>query len=139
MKKLLSLIAMVGVLGVAGCSKSAEGTYEFDSIKMMVGEEEKKFTCTETEIEENPQLEFACPMFKTTTIELKKNGKAVTAMTGEEGDEGYSQESFYKIEDGKLLVRETEEEEWEEAGTYKDGKIVMGDAAEDGFAVVFKK
>ena len=128
MKKLLSLLAMVGVLGVAGCSCSKEGVYKFDSIVLTEGEE-KTYTCAEGE-ERDGTVEFMCEYITKMEIELKDD-KLIMTMEGEEEAETYD----YKIEDGKFMVKE--DEDFEEKGTYDDGKITM--EMMPGFKVVFAK
>lgn len=137
MKKLLSVLALAGVFTVAGCSCSKYGEYEFESITLTVGDEEKTFTCTAKEIEDNPELEMVCPMYKAMEIELKKNGKAIMSMDAEDDENDYSQDVLYKIEDNKLYFRETKDDQWEETGTYKKGKIIFNLGEE--VTVTFKK
>ena len=138
MKKVLSALALVAVLGVTGCSKE-EGVYKFDSISITVGEETKTYTCTTEEIEANPELEFMCPAMTSMQMELKDD-KAIMSMLDEDGNvvENQSEEADYKIEDGKFMVKEDGDEEYTEVGTYEKGKIVMSSYGE-GVAVTFKK
>ena len=136
MKKLLSLLTLVGILGVAGCSCSKEGVYKFDSITITEGDESHTYTCTTEEIAEHEELEMMCGFMTSMQFELKDD-KAITSMLDEEGNvvEGSSDESEYKIEDGKFFIKDGEE--FEEAGTYSDGKIILSYG--DGVSVAFKK
>jgi len=140
MKKLLSALALVAVLGVTGCSESHEGVYKFDSIAITIGEETKTYTCSAEDKTENPMLSEMCDYIVSMQFELKEY-KAVISMIDEEGNvvEGASEESSYKIEDGKFMVKEDgENEEFYEVGTYEKGKIVMSSFG-DGVAVTYKK
>lgn len=133
MKKLLSLLAMVGVVGVAGCSKtSPEGVYKFESLVVTEGEEEKTYTCGEGE-ERDAITDMMCEYVATLELELKDD-KATQKMAGE--DE-MTVTSDYKIEDGKLFMKETDDEEFEEVAKYEDGKIIM--EMDAGVKVIFTK
>ena len=136
MKKLLSLIALVGVLGVTGCAKSEEGVYKFDSIAMTIGDETNTYTCSTEDMTANPFLEEMCPYMTSMQFELKDE-KAIMSQLDEDGNvvEGMSEEFDYKIEDGKFMVKDGEE--FEEAGTYSKGKITMSYG--DGISAIFKK
>lgn len=129
MKKLLSFLAMVGVLGVAGCSCSKEGVYKFDSIVVTVMDEEITYSCAEGE-DLDLTAEFMCEYMTKMEIELKDD-KATMSMEGEEENETYD----YKIEDGKFMMKDGDE--FEEVGSYDDGKLVIKYG--DGVKVVFTK
>ena len=139
MKKLLSLtsVALLGVVALTGCSCGAKGTYTFDHIEYIVDGETKESTC------ENPSgldEKAACTtavFAKEVTLILEGN-KFITKM----GD-SQAAEIYYKIEDGKILVSDTEDGEYKDSGfKYKFmGKIVLEEEeAEKGLrAIVFKK
>jgi len=139
MKKLLSLLAFVGVLGVAGCSCSKEGVYKFDSMTITEGEETTTYTCTEEEMEDM-SIGFACSMFTSMQIKLDDD-KMIMIPLDEDGKamEDESEEAKYKIEDGKLMVKEEDSEEYVEFGTYKKGKLTLTSVFGEGVEVVFKK
>ena len=141
MKKILGLsaLALAGVMATTGCSLSQKGVYKFDSIEFTEGEETKKFTCTEEEVEDNFALTFACAMYKSIELELKDGGKATIGFDVDDEESIFAdneQEMLYKIEDGKFYVRETEEDEWEEYASYKKGTITI---EEEGTKIIFKK
>ena len=137
MKKLLSLLAMVGVLGVAGCSCSKEGVYKFDSLILTEGEEEKTYTCGEGE-ERDDEIDMMCEFISGIEMELKDDKATIKYIVdGEEVDGMGNESADYKIEDGKFMIKEEDEEKYEEAGTYEDGKIIMG--MDEGIKVVLAK
>lgn len=118
MKKVLGSLAMVAILGVAGCSCGHTGVYEFDSI-IIEGENEEVevVTCKETDMN-NLEKGF-CNMVSKTKFELKRDGTIVTS-DGEEETKAY-----YQIENDKLSIRKTEDDKWEEIATIEDGAIIM--------------
>ena len=138
MKKLFSLLALLGVVALSGCSCSKEGTYVFDSIVTVEGEEEKAYYCTQEDIEEKPESEWVCSIFSGMKVSLKDH-KVVMEMYDKDGNviEEARQEVDYKIEDGKFMVKEKDEENYEETGSYEDGKLVIN--FDEGVKVIFKK
>ena len=105
MKKILSTLALVAVLGVTGCSESHEGVYKFDSVAVTIGDETKTYTCSAEDKTENPMLSEMCDYIVGMQFELKED-KIVISMVDGEGNavEGASEEASYKIEDGKFMV-----------------------------------
>lgn len=143
MKKVFSLsaLALAGVMAVTGCACSKEGVYKFDSMEITVGEETKKYTCSQEEMEENIGIAFTCATYKAMEFELKDGGKATIGFDVEDDEESIfgdagEQELLYKIDDGDVYLRETEEDEWEKFGAYKKGKITI---EEEGVKIVLKK
>ena len=130
MKKLLSGLALVAVLGVAGCGKSHKGVYEFESISVNDGTETVTYTCTTEEKAENVMLEQMCDYLTTAKYELKDD-KIVVNM-----GEGETDEAEYKIEDGKVMIKE--EDEYIEFASYKDEKLIIS-AFGEGMTVTYKK
>lgn len=130
MKKLISLLSLIGVLVVSGCSCSKTGEYEFESITLKVGETEKTYKCNDLD-ERSPDVMDLCNDYDDIDLILTKNGKLITQIE----DDEVSQD-FYKIEDGKLYVRKTESDEYKEFGKYKRGRITI---EKNGVKIVFKK
>ena len=132
---MLSVIALAGVLGVTGCSCTKAGEYDFNSIVMTVGEEEKTYSCTKEEKEGNALLNTACSIYEKATLELNKDGELITKFDGEENSK-----VWYKLEDGKLMVKANENGNYEESGKYKSVKLTLSvNFGSSIFKVIFKK
>jgi len=133
MKKILSLLVIFGALVVSGCACTQRGEYEFHSIKVKVGEEEKVFACSDAD-ELNPAVSQICLAYDDTEIKLTKDDKMVTLV-----EDVKMSEAWYKIEDGVLYVSQADskkEDTYEKIGTYKKGVITL----EIGeVKVIFKK
>ena len=133
MKKILSLLLIFGALVVSGCSCAQRGEYEFHSIRVKVGEEEKVYACSDAD-KLNPLVAQTCLAYDDTEIKLAKDDKILTLV-----EDVKVSEAWYKIEDGKLYVSQADskkEDSYEKVGTYKKGVITL----EIGeMKVIFKK
>lgn len=124
MKKLFALLALLGTVSVAGCACQKEGVYKFDSIVLKVGDEEKTYTCTTEEKEGSMMVAGICEMAEAMHMELKDDKATIKYIVdGEEIED--AEVNDYKIEEGKFSVKEEDEEEYEEIGTYEKGKITL--------------
>lgn len=133
MKKLFSLLLMIGLLIISGCSCTKIGEYEFEKLIIMVGDEEKMFTCSDLD-ERNPLVAPYCLIYDDMEIKLTKNGKMIT-----EYDDQIANESWYKIKDGNFLVNDANDKEegsFTKRGIYKRGKIIL---QLDDVKVIFEK
>ena len=131
MKKLLSLtsVALLGVVALPGCSCGKNGTYSFSHVEYKVGDETETTNCEDT-TNLGLTVKTACAMGKGIGTFVIDGNKMYP-----EGKE--DEAAFVKIEDGKIMISETEDGEYEESGfTYKSGKIIM---SEDDISIVWKK
>ena len=71
MKKILSLLLIFGALVVSGCSCAQRGEYEFHSIRVKVGDEEKVYACSDAD-KLNPLVAQTCLAYDDTEIKLAK-------------------------------------------------------------------
>ena len=131
MKKVISLLSLLVMLVVSGCSCSKPGDYEFHSIVIVKGDKEKVYKCTDEE-KEDGLVAAACFSYEDTSIELTDDGRAITKINGI-----VTSKTFYKIEDGKYYTKLTETEAFgDSVGTWKLGKLTINAG---GNKLVFKK
>lgn len=131
MKKLLSLtsVALLGVVALTGCSCGKNGTYSFSHVEYKVGDKTETTNCEDT-TNLGLTVKAACAMGKSMGTFVIDGNKMYPE--GEEDDA-----AFVKIEDGKIMLSQTEDGEYKESGfTYKSGKIIM---SEDDISIVWKK
>lgn len=131
MKKILSVLLLVVMLGCYGCSCSKTGEYKFDSIIVTIGNEEETFSCTAEEKSDNPLIIPTCANFQTMSLELTGKGRFITKYDGVEASN-----IWYKIEDGKFYTKSSEDDKYREYGKYEDGKIIVEII---GAQIIFKK
>lgn len=136
MKKFMGLSTLLlgGALFLTGCSCGGDtGVYKFESFEYTLLGETKTIACSASD-KEDEMVAQMCTYFESAQIELKDDGVAVMS----NGDEA-AQEGQYKVEDGKLFVRNNSEEEWEEYGTIDNGTIVMEEEFMGEMKITFKK
>ena len=138
MKKFMGLSTLLlgGALFLTGCSCGGDtGVYKFESFEYTMLGETKTYTCSAEEKEDDATAAMLCEYFESAQIELKDDGVAVMS----NGDEEEGEELQYKVEDGKLFVRENSEDEWVEYATIDNGEIVMEQNAMGEMKITFKK
>ncbi len=135
MKKGLGVVALAGVMAITGCSCSTEGVYKFDSIEIKVGDETKVYSCS-TEDKEDSMIAGYCSYAEDAAYELKGDKFIAHSKYGKDGNE--TEEGYYKIEDGKMFIKENEDDEWmeESIAEVDGGKMIMGD---ENMKIIYKK
>ena len=102
-------LALLGAFALTGCSCSkVTGTYKKYAVTMG----EKEYICETTD---NDVAKYECEFVMNDEITLGADGK----MTIKAGNT--TKEYFYKVEDGKVYRRVSENDDWETYGTL-DGK-----------------
>ena len=119
MKKLgLASLALAGAFALAGCSCGNQGTYKLYSVSY--GNVE--YVCAQTD---NEDAKSYCK--EGGTVEVKSKRIAMVS-TDEKTNSTMTMEADYKVEDGKLFVKEADSSkeegwDWDEVGTMADGVI----------------
>lgn len=120
MKKVLSALVLFLVIVVSGCSCVRTGEYEFESLIVTVGNENKAYSCEEIEKTNNPLIVNTCSIYEEMELQLTKDDKMITRV-----EDIVVSEVWYKIEDGILYTKLTENGEYDEYATYEKGKIII--------------
>lgn len=127
MKKIaLLLTLLIGITGMtSGCSCNKD-IYKFDSI--ILGDQ--TYTCSKSD-KEDASVKHMCENFSGFSIELKNKNTMIVNFPNYEMN---NQEEEYKIEDGYLYMKDSNE--WMKFAKYKDNKIEL---EMTGVKVILKK
>lgn len=131
MRKIFSLLVLSFLLAINGCSCTKRaGEYKFHSLIYTLTGEEQIFSCSE-EDKTDAIIKTLCSSYQSMSVELTKDGELLSKVDGE-----IKYRVWYKVEDNKLLVKNSENEEYHEEGKYENGTITM---TVMGAKVVYKK
>ena len=121
MKKLLGLtsVALLGVLTLTGCSCGKNGEYTFSHFEYEEDGKTKKTDCSSTEGLPT-QVKVVCALKPSEDdVLLVIDGNKMTDKAGENV-------IYFKIEDDKIMVSETEDGNYTDSGmVYKNGAIKL--------------
>ena len=135
MKKLgLCCLALAGVMSFSGCSCFKNGEYTFHSVEVKDGDETKTYTCEKDE-KRDTAGNLACVAVVALPKKVVLDGDKLTIEIEVFG-ESKSQEYEAKIEDKKLLIKDSNSDNWAEFAEFKGGKLIFG---EEGYTVIYKK
>jgi membrane protein YdbS with pleckstrin-like domain len=141
MKKgiLLSSLALLFTILVTGCSCSKDGTYAFAHIEYAENGENVTSDCSSPEGEHEIQFCTAVKTFKFNEISFVLEDKKITINAA--GQESLTAD--YKIEDGEILLRDSEEDEYVNIFSSFNMKLLYEDKTikihSDFYTVVFAK
>ena len=131
MKKIICLFMMFSFIALTGCSCSSTGEYEFEAMVVSGDGVHKSYSCDDEEKIVDHSLISKCAIYEEREIKLTKKSKIIVTLSGVE-----VMNSFYKIEEDKLLVKFDENDTYHEYGYFENNKLIIED---EGIKIIFEK